>query len=146
MPGKKPRILCLDDQQENLRLRKMFLEQFGCEVLTVEEAHECLQVATREPLDLAILDYHLRGTITGEDVAHDLRSLAPKLPLMILSGDPFIPQSARESVDAVFIKGSGSALELLDLIQGLLPECELKPRRKPISRDVLNRQIQAGQG
>lgn len=138
MPEKTPRILCLDDQRENLRLRKLFLEQFGCEVLTVEDAQECLQIAAREPLDLAILDYHLSGTMTGEDVARDLRMMVPDLALMMLSGDPHIPESAKECVDAVFLKGSGAPGELIELIRGLLPDCELKPRRKPITRDALN--------
>lgn len=141
MPNHRPRILCLDDQRDNLRLRKVFLEQFGCEVLTVEEAHQCLQIATREPLDLAILDYHLAGEVTGEDVARDLQVMVPDLTLMMLSGDPHIPQSARECVDAVFLKGSSDPGELIDIIRGLLPECELKPRRRPMTRDALDESL-----
>ena len=137
MPGKKPKILCLDDQRDNLRIRKLFLEQFGCEVVPVEEAQECLQVATHEQFDLAILDYHLAGEVTGEDVARDLRVMVPDLLLMMLSGDPNIPESAKECVDAVFLKGSSNPSELLDTIQSLMPEFELKPRRKPVSRDAL---------
>lgn len=139
MPEKKPRILCLDDQPENLRVRMMFLEKFGCEVTIVEEAQACLQMATRESFDLALLDYHLGGEITGEDVAHDLRSCAQGMPLVMLTGDPAIPESAKQSVDAVFIKGVGSPAEMLDVIQKLLPGCQLKPRRKPISREALLR-------
>jgi CheY-like chemotaxis protein len=30
--SKKPKILCVDDQLENLGVRAMLLEQFGCEV------------------------------------------------------------------------------------------------------------------
>lgn len=141
MPGKKPRILCLDDQPSNLRVRKLFLEQFGCEVVTVEEAQECLQIATHEPFDLAILDYHLAGEVTGEDVARDLRVALPDLLLMMLSGDPKIPQSAHECVDAVFLKGSGTPAELLDVIRGLLPEYDLKPSRKPMSRESVTENI-----
>lgn len=137
MPGKKPRILCLDDQRDNLRIRKLFLEQFGCEVVAVEDAQECLQIATHEPFDLAILDYHLADEVTGEDVARDLRVMVPDLLLMMLSGDPNIPQSAHECVDAVFLKGAGSPSELLNVIRGLLPGCDLKPPRKPISREAV---------
>lgn len=137
MPGKKPRILCLDDQRDNLRIRKLFLEQFGCEVVPVMDAQDCLQIATSEPFDLAILDYHLAGDITGEDVARDLRITVPDLLLMILSGDPNIPQSAYECVDAVFLKGTGTPAELLDVIRGLLPEFDLKSSRKPVSREML---------
>ncbi len=141
MPNRRPRILCLDDQRDHLHLRKVFLEQFGCEVLTVEDAQECLQIAAREPLDLAILDYHLAGELTGEDVARDLRVMVPDLPLMMLSGDPKIPESAKECVDAVFLKGAGSPGELIELIRGLLPDCDLKPHRKPMTRDALDESL-----
>lgn len=122
-------------------MRKVFLEQFGCEVLTVEDAQECLQMATREPLDLAILDYHLAGEVTGEDVARDLQVMVPNLALMMLSGDPYIPQSAKECVDAVFLKGNGGPGELIEIIRRLLPECEIKPVRKPMSREAVNESV-----
>ena len=138
-PEKKPKILCLDDQPENLQLRITFLEQFGCEVTMVTDAHACLSAATRGSFDLALLDYHLGGEITGEGVAHDLRSCAPGMPLVMLTGDPKIPESAKQSVDDVFIKGDGSPAELLDTFQRLLPDRALKPRRKPISREALLR-------
>lgn len=137
MPEQSPRILCLDDREENLRFRKLFLEQFGCSVVTALEAHQCLQLATSQDFDLAILDYHLAGEATGEDVARDLRSMRPGLLLMMLSGDPHIPESAKTCVDAVFLKGSANPAELLDVIQGLLPERKMKPHRKPVSRDSL---------
>ena len=136
MPGKKPRILCLDDQPENLRLRIAFLEQFGCEVTMVTDADACLQAATHESFDLALLDYHLGGGMTGGDVAHDLRSRAAEMPLVIWTGNPEIPESARQSVDAVLSKGNSSPAELLDVIQKLLPGFALMPPRKPIGRET----------
>ncbi|HEV2465245.1 MAG TPA: response regulator [Acidobacteriaceae bacterium] len=137
MPEKKPKILCLDDQRDNLRIRKFFLEQFGCEVIPVEDAQTCLHIATHQPLDLAILDYHLAGDVTGEDVARDLRILVPDLLLMMFSGDPKIPESAKECVDAVYLKGAGSPAELLDVIHSLLPDFDIKPHRKPMSREAV---------
>jgi CheY-like chemotaxis protein len=136
MPGKKPRILCLDDQPENLQLRIAFLEQFGCEVTMVTDADACLQAATHESFDLALLDYHLGGGMTGGDVAHDLRSRAARMPLVIWTGDPEIPESAKRSVDKVLGKGDDSPTELLDVIQNLLPGFALMPPRKPIGREA----------
>jgi CheY-like chemotaxis protein len=136
MPGKKPRSLCLDDQPENLQLRIAFLDQFGCEVTMVTDADACLQAATHESFDLALLDYHLGGGMTGGDVAHDLRSRAARMPLVIWTGNPEIPESARQSVDAVLSKGNSSPAELLDVIQKLLPGFALMPPRKPIGREA----------
>lgn len=141
MLGKKLRILCLDDQRDNLLIRKFFLEQFGCEVVTVEQAEECLRIANREPFDLAILDYHLAGEVTGEDVARDLRVIVPDMLLMMFSGDPKIPESAKECVDAVYLKGAGSPAELLDVIRSLLPEFDIKPHRKPMTREAVTENL-----
>lgn len=136
MQEKTPRILCLDDQPENLQSLKLFLEQFGCEVTMVTDADACLQAATHELFDLALLDYHLGGEMTGGDVAHQLRSGEVEMPLVIWTGDPEIPESARRSVDAVLSKGSGSPADLLDVIQNLLPGFALMPPRKPIGRET----------
>jgi two-component system, OmpR family, response regulator len=128
MAGKQPRILCLDDQPTNLHIRKMLLEQFGCEVVAVTNARDCLAAATSDSFDLALLDYHLGEGITGEDVAKDLRVCLPGMKLVMLTGDPKIPKSVSKSVDSVLTKGSSSPEDLLKTIQDLLPDCTLKPR------------------
>jgi CheY-like chemotaxis protein len=126
----KPRILCLDDQPENLAVRKVLLEQFGCEVVTVTNSSSCLHRVVQETFDLVLLDYHLAEEVTGEDVARDIAALHPDMPMVMLTGDPKIPKSACECVDKVLIKGSSGPAELLDTIQTLLPKGRIKPRRE----------------
>jgi CheY-like chemotaxis protein len=133
MTGRRPRILCLDDQPAALRVRKALLEQFGCEVLTVPDAQSCLTAAVESDFDVALIDYHLGGTVTGEDVARDMRLCAPETALVMLTGDPKIPDSARESVDAVIIKGASRPDDLFFIIEELAPDCTLKPRRPPLN-------------
>jgi CheY-like chemotaxis protein len=127
---KTPRILCLDDKPANLLVRKRLLEQFGCEVVAVHTSQACLQAATQEHFDMAFLDYHLAEGPTGEDVAHDLRVCAPDVVLVMLTGDPGLPESAVRSVDAVLTKGLSGPEQLLQLIKDLVPDCALKPRRE----------------
>lgn len=55
----------------------------------------------------------------GDELATDIRVLSPKLPLIMLTGDPYIPESARRTVDAVFIKGTGHPRDLLEAITRL---------------------------
>lgn len=114
----------------------MLLEQFGCNVTMVTDAEACLQAATHESFDLALLDYHLGGEMTGGDVAHQLRSRAAGMPLVIWTGAPEIPESAKRSVDAVLSKGNSSPAELLGVIQNLLPGFAFSPQRKPIGHEV----------
>jgi len=132
MPDTKPQILCLDDRVENLRIRKMLLEQFGCDVVAIADAQECLRVATSVKFDLILLDYHLGSAINGEDLARDLHSCMPEIPLIMLTGDPNIPESAKQCVDAVLIKGVSNPGDLLRTIQGLLPEYDLRAMHESV--------------
>jgi CheY-like chemotaxis protein len=132
MKERPARILCLDDQPMALQVRKMLLEQFGCEVVTVLDAQSCLTAAAESHFDVALIDYHLGTAVTGEDVARDLRVCSPGTALIMLTGDPKIPDSARQAVDAVLIKGSSSPEDLFFAIEELAPDCKLKPRRRPL--------------
>lgn len=124
----KPTVLCVDDRADNLLIRKLMLEQFGCAVVTVSDSHSCLNVLNEKTIDLVLIDYHLAEETNGEDLARHIRTMRPALPLIMLTGDPKIPDSARESVDAVLIKGLSSPKDLLDLIEDLVPGTALRPR------------------
>ena len=128
----KPRILCIDDQPENVRIRAMLLEQFGCEVTTVADHQSTLQAVSSRPFDLLVIDYHLAHGETGEEIARDIRVIRPDLPLIMLTGDSKLPESACETVDAVLIKGVSNPRALLDLVEKLVPGAKLRPRRTPI--------------
>ena len=132
MEAAKPQILCLDDQPESLQVRKSLLEQFGCDVVTVTDSRACLHSVVLESFDLVLLDYHLAEEVTGADVARDIAVLFPNLPLVMLTGDSKVPESARECVDEVLIKGVCGPSDLLDTIQRLLPRSRIKPRRDRI--------------
>ena len=127
--GKKPRILCVDDMEENLRIRALLLQQFGCETLTAPDHATALRIAADNTIDLVLIDYHLANGETGEQLALDVRVLKPHIPLVMLTGDVHLPDRACQSVDAVLTKGLSSPNELLEIIQRLVPEAELRPRR-----------------
>ncbi len=134
---KKPRILCVDDQVENLRVRAMLLEQFGCEVVEVRDHQSTLRHVTEDSrgIDLIVIDYHLAHGETGEEIARDVRVMRPKLPLIMLTGDSKLPDSAAQCVDAVLIKGASNPRALLELIEELVPGAQLKPRHDaPLNR------------
>lgn len=135
--AKKPRILCVDDQVENLRVRAMLLEQFGCEVVQVQDHQSALREVTEDNIDLAVIDYHLARGQTGEEIARDVRVIHPEIPLIMLTGDWKLPDSAAECVDAVLIKGASNPRALLTLIERLIPGTQLRPRHDPfIKPDV----------
>ena len=135
--AKKPKILCVDDQVENLRVRAMLLEQFGCEVVEVQDHQSALREVSEDSIDLIVIDYHLARGQTGEEIARDVRVMRPELPLIMLTGDSKLPDSAAECVDAVLIKGSSNPRALLELIEKLVPGAQLRPRRDHIIRPNL---------
>lgn len=128
----KPTILCVDDHADNLLIRKLMLEQFGCVVVAVNDSRSCIRALSENNVDLVVIDYHLAEETNGEDLARQIRKATPELPLIMLTGDPKISDSVRDSVDAVLIKGTGSPRDLLDLIEELLPGTTLRTRRPQI--------------
>ena len=125
----KPRILCVDDKAENLKIRTMMLEQFGCETISACDYDESMRILGKNEVDLLLIDYHLADGRTGEEIARDVRGAHPELPMIMLTGDSKLPQSPEDSVDAVLIKGLSDPRLLLDTIQELLPSKEVKQRR-----------------
>jgi CheY-like chemotaxis protein len=89
-----------------------------------------VRIATENPIDFALIDYHLANGETGEQVARDIRALKPFIPLVMLTGDVHLPDSASECVDAVLTKGTSSPADLLEIIQRLVPDAELRPLRE----------------
>jgi CheY-like chemotaxis protein len=131
--GRKPIILCVDDRTDSLLVRKRMLELFGCTVMTASDSSSCLAALNENLIDVVIIDYHLDKE-DGEELACQIRQSRPHLPLIMLTGDPTIPDSARDSVDAVLIKGASNPRDMLDLIQNLVPDSILKPTPPQISR------------
>ncbi len=111
------------------------LEQFGCETVSAADHDSSMKVVKETPVDLLLIDYHLSNGETGEEIARDVRAIHPEIPLIMLTGDAKLPDSAKDCVDAVIIKGVSNPRELLDTIQELLPALALKPRREMMVRD-----------
>lgn len=127
-----PLILCVDDQPASLEIRVLLLRQFGCEVLTANDHASALQVLANNPVDLMFVDSHFAPGRTGEEIADDIRVLRPEVRLVMLTGDPNVPDSGQEKFDAVLIKRTCNPGDLWQAIQGLLPQKKLRPRRAPL--------------
>ena len=109
-------ILCVDDEETSLRLRKLVLEKAGYEVVTAASATQALEVLSSRKVDLLLTDYLMPGQ-TGTELARGAKNIRPELPVILLSGvneppldmehvDLFVskvegPQSMCEKVAAV---------------------------------------------
>src|SRR5919197_374389 len=77
-------VLCIDDEEPGLKVRKILLESAGHRVLTARSGGEGIRVFQAEPVDAVILDYWMSG-MNGVAVARELKRLRPSTPIIILS-------------------------------------------------------------
>ena len=105
MVNRKPVILCVDDEDNPLVLRKLVLEKAGYEVATAHSADEALQVMDRRPIDLVVSD-HLMPGVTGVELAQAVKMKHPKMPIILISGVNDIPPDA-DFADAFLSKIEG---------------------------------------
>lgn len=118
-----PTVLCIDDSREGLDTRKCLLELKGYSVLTATDGQSGLDLIANNQIHAVILDYRMPG-LNGESAAREIKSRWPGLPIIMLSGDPQIPESAKNLSDAFVVKGSHPDV--------LLSELDLLIRFRPI--------------
>ncbi len=116
----KPFILCVDDEELGLQIRKAVLERAGYSVRTAVNGREGLDAFSSEPVDLVILDYSMPG-MHGGDVALEMRRVRPQVPIILLSAYVNLPPEVIRIVDCSILKGDGPEL-LLSKIREFLSE------------------------
>jgi CheY-like chemotaxis protein len=89
----KPVILCVDDEQIPLSLRKSVLEKMGYTVLTANSGTEALDRLQTEHVDLVLTDMLMPG-LNGVELAREIKQRRPSLPIILFSGVNEIPEGA----------------------------------------------------
>jgi DNA-binding NtrC family response regulator len=79
-------ILVVDDDSDIRSLIRTFLEHEGYNVHTCEDADRAVHIFRRSPgIDLLITDFSMPER-TGLDLAREIKSIRPALPVLIVSG------------------------------------------------------------
>jgi CheY-like chemotaxis protein len=86
-------ILCVDDEENPLILRKLVLQKSGYEVVTAGSAKQALEVLASRSIDLVLSDQLMPG-ITGTELAQRVKTDHPRIPVVIVSGVNEIPADA----------------------------------------------------
>ena len=86
-------ILCVDDEETPLVLRKFLLQKAGYDVVTARSAEEALDLANSMPVDLVLSDYLMPGT-NGTELTYQFKLQHPGLPVVLLSGVNEVPHDA----------------------------------------------------
>ncbi len=118
VPVSRPVILCIDDEDLGLEIRKMVLEREGFTVLTAKDGQSGISVFDTEQIDAVVLDYAMPG-MDGGKVAAILRQRRPDIPILMLSAYVALPEEVMRVVSVSATKGDG-AFTLVDKLKDLL--------------------------
>ena len=112
-----PTILCVDDAEIALRIRKLLLTIAGYEAMTASSGEEGLEIFKRDEVDLVIADHFLSDK-TGTEIAREMKNIKPHVPILIVSAAAETPEGI-EYADAFLSKGESPEV-LLETIARLL--------------------------
>jgi CheY-like chemotaxis protein len=98
-----PLILCIDDDDISLRVRKLLLASAGYNVLTAHSAEAGLEIFKDNPVNLVIAD-HFLSIKTGTEIAVEMKALKPEVHILIVSASAEEPEGL-EFADGFISKG-----------------------------------------
>ena len=97
-------VLCVDDENIGLRVRKLMLEGHGFHVLTATNGQQGLDLFDQNHVDVVVLDYYMPG-LNGGDVAAELRRRRADVPIIFFSAYFSLPPQALELANAFHHQG-----------------------------------------
>lgn len=112
-------ILCVDDEATALATRSQILSRAGYVVLTASDGAAALELFKCIRTDLVIMD-HGFASLSGTQVAAEMKRLKPGVPIILLSGLMKSPLGS-EHADLLITKGMPAAA-FLRAVGKLFPE------------------------
>lgn len=116
--GRKPTLLCVDDDVQCLAVRRMFFEAFGFSVTTTSDPRQAQRLHAAQAFDAVVLDFQMPH-INGADLAKTMKVARPEIPVVILSGLTQLPEGVPQYHDRFFCKAE-SGLKLAQEIHNLI--------------------------
>jgi len=114
----KRTILCIDDDEPSLSIRKVLLETRGYRVLTCSEPERAVELMKQGGIDLVLTDL-VMPKVNGARLIDQLKAIAPETPALLFSG--CVNCCHEEHLADVWLpKGEFAPMELLERIRVLL--------------------------
>lgn len=114
-------ILCIDDNQQMLAVRKANLELLGYSVLTSSSAGAAIKLLKQVPVDVVLLEYKQEG-LDAEAIAFHLKQQFPQLPIILLSAFAHMSERVLWLVDEYVMKSARSEELALTIDRIVLPK------------------------
>ncbi len=133
----KKTILCVDDNEQALSVRKFLLETRGYRVVVATNAAEALETFRRGGIDLVLGDL-LMPEMDGNEMVRRMKDIAPEVPTILISGS--VKQFDRANrADAFLPKGASTPVEMLERIRVMIarkrgPKKTLRPPFLPAAQ------------
>lgn len=114
----KKTILCVDDNEQSLSIRKILLETRGYRVIACNNAEHALEAFRNGGVDLVLTDLVMPG-LDGSHLVEEIKRISPQTPAVLISGRVKIYE--RDTLADLFLpKGMYEPAELLERIRLLL--------------------------
>ena len=118
-----PTVLCIDDRQAVLNLRKATLEAHGYCVKIASNGQAAIKMLQETTVAAVLLEYKLEG-MDAEAVACHIKHKFPSLPIVLLSAYSDIPERILWLVDEYVMKS-----ELPEGLVGIVERATQADRR-----------------
>jgi CheY-like chemotaxis protein len=112
-------ILCIEDNEQSLSIRKFMLETRGYRVLPATSGREAIDLFQQAgTVDLVLTDL-VMPEMDGAELIRVLKQLAPEVPMILVSGKVKMYEKGTRA-DLFLPKGTYPPAELLERIRMLL--------------------------
>jgi two-component system response regulator CpxR len=111
-------ILCVDDNEQSLSIRKFMLETRGYAVVACTNGNDALAAFRDSGADLILADLMMPG-LDGAELVQQIKAVSPETPAIIFSGKIRMCDKDLQA-DLFLPKGMHAPSELLDRIRLLL--------------------------
>lgn len=114
-------VLCIDDEEPALLLRRRVLERAGYRVFWALTGKEGIEQFRYQPTDVVIVDYWMAG-MNGLEVAKQIKAMNARTPVIVLSGFTTILDEGLGKVDLWLRKGDSNPEQLLMAVAQMLDQ------------------------
>lgn len=111
-------ILCVDDNEQALSVRKFLLETRGYRVIPATDGTTAIEILQQGGIDMVVSDL-LMPQMDGNEMIRRMKHYSPEVPMMLISGT--VKQFERANrADAFLPKGACSPVEMLERIRVMI--------------------------
>jgi two-component system, OmpR family, response regulator CpxR len=114
----KKTILCVDDNEQSLSIRKVMLETRGYRVVVTTSGKQAIEIFSQGGIDLVLSDL-VMPEFDGKRVVEGVKALSPSTPTILFSGK-ITGYDSEMPADLFLPKGMYAPAELLERIRLML--------------------------